>query len=99
MFKAPFSFEERIRRTEYGISLIIFIAAINLLEFLTNQFSLLELLYIPLIWFVIAQGTKRCHDKDKEGWYQIIPFYVFALIFSEGDKEQNKFGGNPKLKE
>jgi uncharacterized membrane protein YhaH (DUF805 family) len=99
MFKAPFSFEGRIRRTEYGISTIIFVVAINLMEFLTDKLSLLDLLFIPLFWFIVAQGTKRCHDKGKEGWYQIIPFYIFTLIFSEGDKEQNRYGTNPKVKE
>ena len=99
MFKTPFSFEGRIRRTEYGISAILFLISINLIEFLTNRVQFFELLLIPLLWFIIAQGTKRCHDKDKEGWYQIIPFYVFALIFIEGDKTQNKYGANPKTPE
>ncbi len=96
MFREPFSLEGRIRRKEYVISFVIFFAFINLLGILTDLFAILELLYIPLVWFIIAQGTKRCHDKNKEGWYQIVPFYLFALFFSEGDKEQNKFGENPK---
>lgn len=96
MFKTPFSFEGRIRRTEYGISAILFLISINLIELVADKVQLLELFFIPLFWFIIAQGTKRCHDKDKEGWYQIIPFYVFALIFTEGDKTPNKYGTTPK---
>jgi uncharacterized membrane protein YhaH (DUF805 family) len=96
MFKAPFSFEGRIRRTEYGISAIIFILLIILIEFLADKAQFLELLFIPLLWFIIAQGAKRCHDKSKEGWYQMIPFYVFALVFFVGDKTQNRYGKNPK---
>ena len=96
MFKTPFSFEGRIRRTEYGISAILFLISINLIELIADKVQILELFFIPLFWFIIAQGTKRCHDKDKEGWYQIIPFYVFALIFTEGDKTPNKYETTPK---
>ncbi len=96
MFKAPFSFEGRIRRTEYGISVIIFIILIILIEFLADKAQFLELLFFPLLWFIIAQGAKRGHDKSKEGWYQMIPFYVFALVFIVGDKTQNRYGKNPK---
>lgn len=99
MFKTPFSFEGRIRRTEYGISAILFLISINLIELVADKVQLLELFFIPLFWFIIAQGTKRYHDKDKEGWYQIIPFYVFALIFTEGDKTPNKYGTTPKSHE
>ncbi|MBB5438534.1 uncharacterized membrane protein YhaH (DUF805 family) [Pedobacter sp. AK017] len=26
-------------------------------------------------WFILAQGTKRCHDRDSNGWWQFIPLY------------------------
>jgi uncharacterized membrane protein YhaH (DUF805 family) len=97
MFKEPFSFEGRIRRTEFVITIIISIVVIGLLQFLTELISFIDLLYIPFYWFVLAQGTKRCHDLNHEGWYQIIPFYFFALIFSKGDIENNIYGRNPKI--
>ena len=101
MFKNSFSFDGRIRRTEYGISLIIFYISLQIISFLiaeTKKLEILELLFIPLIWFIAAQGSKRCHDKGKAGWYQIIPFYVFALIFTDGDNRENKYGLNSKNK-
>ena len=52
---------------------------------------------IPMLWFLWAQGAKRCHDMDKNGWFQIIPFYVLWMIFIEGDSFLNKYGDNPKL--
>src|ERR1043165_8129229 len=102
MFKAPFNFDGRIRRTEYGISLIIFIASLIVIQNITQNNSSLEiinLLQIPLFWFIAAQGVKRCHDVGKAGWWQIIfPIYFFVLVFSNGQKKENEYGLNPKEK-
>lgn len=105
MFKNPFSFRGRIRRLELGISLII----ICVLGFLINGIMILKeipvgifyLLFIPFIWFpsvwfMIAQGTKRCHDRGNSGWYQVIPCYYFWMLFAKGDYGKNKYGSNPK---
>lgn len=100
MFKNPFSFEGRIRRLEFGLSYIIYTFGYTLLAIFENDHSLLYLqiiLIIPLVWFILAQGTKRCHDRGVRGWYQFIPFYVFWMLFADGDLNENKFGKNPKL--
>ena len=99
MFKSAFSFEGRIRRTEYGLSYIIYIISAGLLSVLMdiNEATLfLGLGYIPLFWFFIAQGAKRCHDRGNNGWYQIIPFYGLWMLFADSDYGQNKYGPNPK---
>ncbi len=51
---------------------------------------------IPAFWFFIAQSAKRCHDRDNSGWYQIIPFYVFWMMFAEGNHGTNSYGEDPK---
>lgn len=99
MFKNPFSFNGRIRRTEYGISFILAIipiAMINAYVQSTDSPGLVAIFYIPLYWFLWAQGAKRCHDRGNSGWFQIIPFYVFWLIFASGDPLENEYGPNPK---
>jgi uncharacterized membrane protein YhaH (DUF805 family) len=98
MFSAPFSFEGRIRRTEYGLSFIIYIFIYVIIKSIINDpsFGLFALAYIPLVWFFWAQGAKRCHDRGNSGWYQIIPFYVLWLIFAEGDSTENEYGRSPK---
>lgn len=99
MFKTPFNFDGRIRRKEYGISFIIFFVCFNIIDSIVNNSdtaAFLQLLFIPLCWFIIAQGVKRCHDKNNAGWYQIIPFYFFVLLFSDSDKGENQYGQNPK---
>jgi uncharacterized membrane protein YhaH (DUF805 family) len=96
MFSAPFSFDGRIRRTEYGISFIIFIFSSAFLNVLAIQVPILGFACIPLYWFYWAQGAKRCHDRDNSGWFQIIPFYPFWMIFAESQEGMNRFGPNPK---
>jgi len=99
IFRNPFSFEGRIRRTEYGISLIIYLIPVTILNIYVESepdAGFAFLLYIPLLWFLWAQGAKRCHDRGNSGWFQIIPFYIFWLIFAEGDPLDNEYGQRPK---
>jgi uncharacterized membrane protein YhaH (DUF805 family) len=86
MFEAPFSFDGRIRRLEYGLSVIIG-TLVSLIPYIG--------VFIGL-WFIWAQGAKRCHDLDNNGWWQIIPFYGLWLLFQEGESGQNQYGANPK---
>jgi hypothetical protein len=57
-------------------------------------FSLL--LSIPLLWFLWAQGAKRCHDIGNSGWFQLIPFYALWMLFQDGEPGPNQYGENPK---
>lgn len=98
MFKKTFSFDGRIRRTEYGISIITYFVLYTVInEIIKEGNPGMGLTMIPVLWFLWAQGAKRCHDMDKSGWFQIIPFYVLWMLFIEGDSFFNKYGGNPKL--
>jgi uncharacterized membrane protein YhaH (DUF805 family) len=105
MFKKPFSFKGRIRRTEYGISVIIYAIVFVFIESLSievtdDSASILAVIYvllvIPMLWMLYAQGAKRCHDIGRSGWWQILPFYVFVILFKAGDEGSNEYGPNPK---
>jgi serine/threonine protein kinase len=102
LFQKPFSFEGRIRRTEYGLSIILYMVAwavVNMLVVSTEEPSMLVLVfvaYIPMLWFLWAQGAKRCHDRDNSGWFQLIPFYGLWMLFAEGDRGSNQYGDDPK---
>lgn len=106
MFRRPFSFEGRIRRTEYCLSLLIYLTAIYAVAFfvgvlagITGSLAFVVLYYIcliPILWFLWAQGTKRCHDLGHSGWFQLIPFYIFWMIFAPGDRETTGYGTSPK---
>ena len=98
MFTNIFSFDGRIRRTEYGISVIIYtIVGVFVNTILdSGEAPIIGLAYIPMLWFLWAQGAKRCHDVGNNGWWQIIPFYVFWLLFQDGQPGLNEYGYNPK---
>ncbi len=105
MFSHPFSFNGRIRRTEYGLSVLIYYVWYIFFELMmsgndNSNASGVAVLYlltcIPFYWFILAQSAKRCHDLGNSGWYQLIPFYGLWLLFSGGDKGPNKYGLNPK---
>jgi uncharacterized membrane protein YhaH (DUF805 family) len=107
MFKAVFSFNGRIRRKEYALSLLIYAAVVLLLQalivynagstnFEQNTSVLFFLFIIPCVLFFWAQGAKRCHDLGRSGWWQLIPFYILFLLFEEGEHGVNQYGDNPK---
>lgn len=102
MFQNPFSFEGRIRRLEFGLSYIISVVAFYIVLFcvaligsVIGSFVLL-LLFIPVFWFFLAQGAKRCHDRGNSGWFQLIPYYSLWMFFGGSDYGENDYGSNPK---
>ena len=103
MFKRVFSFKGRIRRTEFGLSYIIFLvwylvfASVTEMNDVNPVLALFIILTIvPAYWFLWAQGAKRCHDRGNSGWYQIIPFYFLVMLFGGSENGINDYGTNPK---
>lgn len=98
MFKNIFSFDGRIRRTEYGISFIIYIIVYFIIRAMSpnDEPTIYWVGYIPLLWFIWSQGAKRCHDLSNNGWWQIIPFYFLWLLFDNSHRGTNQYGPNPK---
>jgi uncharacterized membrane protein YhaH (DUF805 family) len=104
MFKNPFSFKGRIRRTEYGFTLIAYFVVALTLQYIilapqleSGEGSLLYfIIFIPIFWIMLAQGCKRCHDRGNTGWFQIIPFYGFWMLFADSISGENEYGPNPK---
>lgn len=83
-----FSFNGRIGRTEFIISLIIY----YIIWFGCEWGELWSFLILSFAhWMILAQGAKRCHDLGHSGWYQIIPFYILWMIFEAGDIDINDY--------
>lgn len=104
MFKNPFSFEGRIRRLEYGLSMIIAVIAYFIFIGITIAMQSPTIsgivgvaFMVAFFWFAWAQAAKRCHDLGRSGWFQLIPFYGFALLFMESDEGMNEYGDHPKF--
>jgi uncharacterized membrane protein YhaH (DUF805 family) len=102
MFQHPFSFKGRIRRLEYCLSYLVYFIyyfPMGIIDEndISGGFAIIWLmLLIPMYWFLLAQGAKRCHDRDNSGWYQIIPFYGLWMLFADGDCGINSYGESPK---
>ena len=107
--KKLLSFEGRIRRSQYWQSLFIVIglyflilSTMDSISVITNDIlsitlsALLLIISLATFWFSIAQTTKRCHDRNNSGWWQLIPFYTLWLMFADGDEKTNDYGINLK---
>jgi uncharacterized membrane protein YhaH (DUF805 family) len=96
----PFSFDGRIRRIEYCLSYLGCYAIQVALQFILTDVEMgsviLLLCFIPLVWFILAQGAKRCHDMGTSGWFQMIPLYFLWMMFAPGHPDRNKYGPSPK---
>jgi len=99
MFKDPFSFYGRIRRTELALTQIFYMI-INFFVIILQENktfgSWIEITLLLPLYLLISQGAKRCHDLGKSGWWQLIPFYAIFMFFAAGDYGPNEYGDNPK---
>ena len=117
MINELFSFKGRRRRARYVIYALLTYVVLFLglgLFFILNRFLgdsstlanlLLCLLFIPLLWFSVAQRVKRIHDIGEPGWLILICMMPYINIFFElylflcpGTKGKNDYGENPRLK-
>jgi uncharacterized membrane protein YhaH (DUF805 family) len=106
--KDLFSFEGRITRGQFFkttfkwiLFFFIIMGSIIQLSFLyvdENYYyfriTLATLIWGLNLWILWAQGTKRCHDLGKNGWWQFIPLYILWMLFKNGQYNKNKYG-NP----
>ncbi len=95
MFNNPFSYNGRIQRLEYSISLIISLILLISIDIFCEDDILLTICTIPIIWFMTAQATKREHDLNFSGWWQFIPFRYFWLMVIKGNDSVNKYNLPP----
>ena len=101
-----FSFKGRISRLQYWVALFggfcVFCVPLLLALALMNEnvenasnsiFAICVMLWVFLYYYIIcAVGAKRCHDLGHSGWFQLIPFYGFVMLFSSADDEGNEYG-------
>ncbi len=97
--KHYFSFNGRIGRKEYFLSYLavqiisMFFTAIPGDDaFAVIMFLLMLVSIVPILWFIYAQGAKRCHDMGFSGWFQLIPLFVIVMFFMRGEDKINQYG-------
>lgn len=98
------SVEGRINRQQWWIGIGILIAIWLISAILLGRDGLIPLIIGILIWLAgIMLHIKRCHDRDKSGWWcllLLIPFvnFIWAIIdlgILPGTIGANKYGADP----
>lgn len=109
------NFEGRARRTEYWMFQLFNVLAIVVLEVLMGvsakiapvlgiPFGLVIIVYaLGIIVPSIAVTTRRLHDTDRSGWWQLLqlvpiigPIVVFIFTVLDSQPGDNRFGAYPK---
>ncbi len=103
-----FSSEGRINRTTAGaytgcrLLLFILLLFIGFISNFDTVVGIIVIFFVVLFFVDIAVITKRCHDINRSGWFQLwglvplvgyfIPFYI---MFKRGTPTPNKYGSVP----
>ena len=100
------TFDGRATRSEYWyfilFNTIISIALLIIDEIATG--GILSIVYLLAILIPsIAVATRRLHDINKSGWWQLIALIpligliVLIVFYCTDSKEDNQYGVNPKI--
>jgi uncharacterized membrane protein YhaH (DUF805 family) len=112
-----FSFQGRINRSTYWlfyfIPSLVLIVVSSILDPVLGTIHMTQsgfpiglinsAVSLVLIWPWLAVGAKRCHDRDRSGWFQLIyliplfgALFMFIYIgFLKGTDGPNRFGPDP----
>lgn len=105
MFKNILSFNGRIRRTDFALTLFLLYVICILI---TSFFEFLDLNYFTTIGFnnfligfslyiFFAQSAKRMHDMGISGWLTLLPIYNPIIpLLGKGQKGKNEYGEDPR---
>ncbi len=105
-----FSFQGRATRLHYWIAtapaLILSIAATVMPLDLDTLIDVVLPATLVLGWPALVVGARRCHDRNRSGWYQVVgvvPFIGSLLLMVElglcrGTPGANRFGPDPLLR-
>ncbi|UCH72860.1 MAG: DUF805 domain-containing protein [Rhodospirillales bacterium] len=71
--------------------------------YMDQTMGILSLIWtFPGLWMSIAAGAKRCHDRNRSGWFQLlwlvplVNLWVLVEIwFLRGTVGPNRFGTDP----
>ena len=109
-----FSFEGRISRSILWQKLIAPYVLLNLISYKffhvgkidadIDNFSVFFVL-LNIVFFIpfFTMGVKRCHDRNKSGWFMLVTlipvigtlWFLIEIYFVKGTRGANKYGPDP----
>lgn len=81
-----------VRGFGYEVYEMVF-KSIDGLALLGVLFALILMLIVSL--HGLSVSVRRMHDAGKSGWWVLVPFASFFLLFKKGDEEWNIYGEPP----
>lgn len=117
-----FSFRGRASRSVYWLGLVVpsiviyvllviadhAVGTLHYIDPTAQPIGIMSAVFsIFMIWPNLAVGAKRCHDRDRTGWFQLILlipiigpiWYVIYVGFLPGTQGHNRFGPDPLLRD
>lgn len=93
-----FSAKGRIGRGLYCIASLIWLIVAQLSRIDIGDSAVVGVLALIIycvvwVWWIL-QAIKRSHDIGHNGWWILIPFYTFYILFAKGEQKPNRYG-NP----
>lgn len=108
--KLFFSFEGRINRAKYWLFNILalnvaFLIIVGIFTLIAGKQGMTTGYFIgsiALLWPTIALNIKRCHDRNRPGWFLLVAlvpvvniWYMVEVLFLKGTTGQNQYGPDP----
>jgi len=104
-----FSFEGRIGRQTFWLKYFLPWLGLNIVAGIIDATTGVPAVGLVVglvgIWVGIAAHAKRCHDRDRTGWFQLIAlipvigviWLLVELGFLKGSEGENRFGPDPVI--
>lgn len=93
-----FNFKGRASKWEFLWFEIFVISLVIIADFIDSTETISDIILILLFIPLIAVGSRRLHDMNKSGWWQLLILTVIGLIplyywwSREGSNQDNRFG-------
>ena len=84
-------FQGRASRSEFWYFFIFFLVGINLLNLIADALG--SIFNLAMLLPLLGAAVRRIHDRNKAGWYVLIPLFNIYLLATPGDSGNNRFGG------
>ncbi len=87
-------FQGRASQSEFGYMAIFTLFGLILLTSFSDVLG--TIFTLAFLLPAISAAVRRMHDRNKAGWYVLIPLLNLYLLATPGDSGNNRFGAKPE---